>query len=99
MSHLSEEQLIRLQNLSNIEFVWSEKDIFLQKLDPIITKLNELNNIDTSNVVLDVESDNFLRVLDWSFDWNKQKEISQNIMKNIKHEITNNSIVIKSVLN
>lgn len=99
MSNLTEEQLIHLQKLSNIELIWTEKDTFLQKLEPIITKLNELSNIDTSDILWDIGSDNFLRVLDWSFDWPKQKEIAQNIIKNVDHEIINNSIVIKSVLN
>jgi len=42
MAHLTQQQLEHLQKLSNIKLDQSEQDKFLQKLDPVIAKLDEL---------------------------------------------------------
>ncbi len=98
MAHITEQQLEHIQRLSNISLKDTEKEIFLQKLEPIISKLDELNKVDTSSIVWDSIPENTLRVLDQTFDWEKQKKIVANIIKNVQHEVINNSIVIKSVL-
>ena len=105
MAYLTSEQLEKLQTLSNIKLNPSEQGDFLQKLDPIISKLDELWSVDIS--IEDSPSFskrglggdlNSLRALDTTFEWEKQKNIAKNMMKNIEHEVINNSVVIKSVL-
>ncbi len=107
MTHLTQSQLEKLQQLSNIELNSSEQEDFLQKLDPVIAKLEELGKYPTSlsseerevkSEVKTETSEVSLRTLDTTFEWEKQKNIAENIIKNVEHEIINNSIVIKSVL-
>lgn len=98
MSHITQEQLDHLQTLSNISLKPSEQTSFLQKLDPIIAKLNELAQINTDQIFHNTSWENTLRDLDWVFDSPKQQQIAKDILKNIDHEVINNSIVIKSVL-
>jgi len=100
--HLTSEQLNKLENLSNIKLTASQQDDFLQKLDPVIAKLEELAAVDTSGVDISDQNgsddDNTLRVLDYTFEWEKQKNIAESVIKNVEHEVINNSVVIKSVL-
>jgi Asp-tRNA(Asn)/Glu-tRNA(Gln) amidotransferase C subunit len=101
MAHLTSEQLDRLQQLSNITLTSWEQEDFLQKLDPVIAKLEELWSVDVSDGKLEnafEPSYVTLRVLDTTFEWEKQKDIATNIIKNVEHEVINNSVVIKSVL-
>ena len=99
MIHITEQQLDHIQRLSNISLKDTEKETFLEKLEPIITKLDELNNVDTLNVVWDLNLENSLRTLSDTFHGDKQKEIAKKIIKSVHHEVINNSIVIRSVLN
>lgn len=94
MVELTQGQLNHLQKLSNITLDESEQENFLQKLDPIIAKLDELWQVDTSNLIEDFSQDNTLRILDWPLEFPNKKEI----MNNVEHEVVNNSVVIKSVL-
>jgi aspartyl/glutamyl-tRNA(Asn/Gln) amidotransferase C subunit len=94
MVHLTSEELKHLQKLSNIQIDDSQQQKFLQKLDPVIQKLEELNQIDTSNIVSNSSIQHSLRTLDDSRDF----PYSKDIIYNSKHEIINNSIVIKSVI-
>ncbi len=104
MAHLTSEQLEKLQQLSSIDLNISEKEDFLQKLDPIISKLDELWSVNISDISPSLSKRglggdlNTLRSLDTTFEWDKQKNIAENIMKNVEHEVINNSVVIKSVL-
>lgn len=92
--YLNQEQLNHLQKLSNINISESEQQSFLQKLEPVISKLNELANVDVSDLKDTSQNENTLRSLGWPKEfWNKKK-----IIDNVNHEILNNSIVIKSVL-
>ena len=104
MVHLTPEQLKKLQQLSSIDLNISEKEDFLQKLDPIISKLEELWSVNISDISHSLSKRglggdlNSLRTLETTFEWDKQKNIAENIMKNVEHEVINNSVVIKSVL-
>ena len=94
MTELTKEQLQHLQKLANINLDDFQQEKFLQKLEPIISKLDELSKVDISDVVEDSELENTLRVLDWPEDFPNKKEI----LDNVEHEVINNSIVIKSSL-
>ncbi len=98
MANLTTEQLEKLQTLSNIKLNATEQEDFLKKLDPVISKLEELWSVDISNISMGGSSGVTLRALDTTFEWEKQKQIAENIMKNVEHEVINNSVVIKSVL-
>ncbi len=95
MAELTKEQLNHLQKLSNINLDESEQESFLQKLDPIIAKLDELAQVDLSDLIEESsQKDNTLRTLDGPLEFPNKKEI----MYNVEHEVINNSVVIKSVL-
>lgn len=94
MAHLTQEQLAHLQKLANINLDDSQQEKFLEKLEPVISKLDELSKVDISEMIEDSELENTLRVLDWPEDFPNKKEL----MDNVEHEVINNSVVIKSVL-
>ena len=94
MIHLSPQELEHLQKLSNIQIDVSQQQSFLQKLDPVIQKLDELNQINTSDIVSNIIVENPLKTLDLSKDFQYKKEI----IDNSNHDIINNSIVVKSVI-
>ena len=94
MTHLKKEEFAHLQKLANINLDDSEQEKFLEKLEPIISKLDELSKVDISDIKEDLQLDNTLRTLDWPKDFSNKKEI----MDNVEHDIINNSVVIKSVL-
>ena len=94
MTELTQEQLAHLQKLANINLDDSQQEEFLEKLEPVISKLDELSKVDISDVIEDSELENTLRVLDWPEDFPHKKEL----MKNVEHEVINKSVVIKSVL-
>lgn len=94
MVHLTSEELKHLQKLSNIQIDDSQQQKFLQKLDPVIQKLDELNQINTSDISSNIIVENPLRALDSSKNFSYKKEI----IDNSRHEIINNSIVVKSVI-
>lgn len=98
MANITSEQLKKLQTLSNIDLNTSEQEDFLQKLDPVIAKLEELWSVDVSDIAIEDRDEVTLRALETTFEWEKQKNIAENIMKNVEHEVINNSVVIKSVL-
>ncbi len=94
MTELSKKQLEHLQKLANINLNQSWQEEFLKKLEPVISKLDELSKVDISDVIEDSQLENTLRVLDWPQDFPNKKEL----IDNVQHEVINNSIVIKSVL-
>ncbi len=94
MTHLKKEEFAHLQKLANINLDDSEQEKFLEKLEPVISKLDELSKVDISDIKEDLQLDNTLRTLDWPKDFSNKKEI----MDNVEHDIINNSVVIKSVL-
>ena len=94
MTHLKKEEFAHLQKLANINLDDSEQEKFLEKLEPVISKLDELSKVDISDIKEDLQLDNTLRTLDWPKDFPNKKEL----MDNVEHDIINNSVVIKSVL-
>ena len=94
MSNLTKEELQHLEKLSNIKINEDYEWIFLQKLDSVVNKLNDLNKVDTSNITNTNSTDNTLRVIEWTRDFSNKK----GIIDNAKHDVINNSIVIKSAL-
>lgn len=94
MAHLTQQQLEHLQKLSNIQLDQSEQDKFLQKLDPVIAKLDELWKLDLSNTSWLWDLSNTLRIIKDTNDFPNKKEI----INNVDHEVINNSIVVKSVI-
>ena len=94
MTNLTSKELEHLEKLCNIHIEKSQQEIFLQKLDSIVNKLNELNLIDTNNINIQNNTQKSLRILWWISDFPDKKEL----LENVKHEVINNSIVIKSAL-
>lgn len=86
--------LSHLEKLANIKINNQEEGIFLEKLDSIVNKLDELNRFDTDGVYLDKTTDNPLRTIHATKDFSWKGDI----IKNVKHDVVNNSIVIKSAL-
>jgi len=92
---LSIEELKHLEQLSCITLNENEQEKFLSQLDNIINFLGQLKDIDVENIDTNFEIENSLR----THKWVSKFENTKWIINNIKHEIVNNSIVIKSVLN
>ena len=94
MINLTTKELEHLEKLCNVHIEESQQKNFLKKLDSIVNKLNELNSIDTSDINIQDNTQKSLRILWWISDFPNKKEI----LDNVKHEVVNNSIVIKSAL-
>ncbi len=94
MTKLTNQELKHLQKLSNVNVDKSGEQKFLSKLDSVIEMLDKLNTIDTSDVKEINWLGNSLRIIPWTKDFPNKKEI----LWNVKHEVINNSIVIKSAL-
>lgn len=86
--------LSHLEKLACIKINSQEEGIFLEKLDSIVNKLDELNQFDTDGIYLDRPIDNPLRIIHGTKDFSWKDDI----IKNVKHDVVNNSIVIKSAL-
>lgn len=89
--------LNHLSKLSNIKLNDIEKQRFESTLSSVINKLDELSKIklDNNETLVDNYPENTLRTLS---KLENQKQNSDIFVKNIKHEVINNSVVIKSVL-
>jgi len=94
MINLTTKELEHLEKLCNVHIEESQQENFLKKLDSIVNKLNELNLIDTSDINIQDNIQKSLRILWWISDFPNKKEL----LDNVKHEVINNSIVIKSAL-
>lgn len=94
MSNLTTQELEHLEKLSNVKIDDTQKESFLKKLDSVIWMLDKLNTIDTSNISEINWLENTLRIISWTKDFSNKKEI----LWNVKHDIINNSILIKSAL-
>lgn len=94
MVNLTQQELEHLEKLSNVNIDDSQKEKFLKKLDSVIWMLDTLNSIDTSNISEINWLWTTLRTIPWIKDFSNKKEILQNV----KHDVINNSIVIKSAL-
>ena len=96
MAHLSEEELLRLQKLSNIHLDDKEKEIFLSQLDDIIWFLQQLSEVDTTDVEpLTHPTTGHIAPL---MDQEPNKPDDGSLLKNIKHRLVNNAVKIKSML-
>ena len=94
MANLTKEELKHLQKLSNVNIDESWEEKFLSKLDSVIWMLDKLNSVDISSIQEINWLWNTLRVIEWTKDFPDKKEI----LKNVKHDVINNSILIKSAL-
>ena len=92
---LSIKELNHLEELSCLKLKESDQEKFLTQLDSIIDFLGQLQNLDLEDIKLDENVENNLRTHKWTNIFENTKWI----ISNVKHEIVNNSIVIKSVLN
>lgn len=94
MTNITKDELKHLQTLSaiNIDESWEEK--FLSKLDSVIWMLDKLNSVDISEVNEINWLGNKLRTIPWVRDFQNKKEL----LENVKHEVINNSILVKSAL-
>ena len=94
MVNLTKEELKHLENLAciSIDESWEEK--FLSKLDSVIWMLDKLNTVDVSSINEVNWLWNTLRIIGWNKDFSGKKEI----LENVKHDVINNSILIKSAL-
>lgn len=91
---LSISELKHLETLSCIQLTDTEQDKFINQLDGIITFLGQLKDIDVSNIWDNIDIENTLK----THKWVEKFENTKWIISNVKHEIINNSIVIKSVM-
>ena len=89
-----QQEIKRLQKLSCIALSPEEEHKLWKQLNDIIGFLGQLKNIDIKSSETKNNLENPLRTLSWV----KNTADTKKIMKNVKHEILNNSIVIKSVL-
>lgn len=94
MPKINKQELTHLEKLANINIDESQEWPFLEKLDSIVDKLDELNKFDTKWNYIPTDNTNPLRTIDGTKDFKWKKEI----LENVKHEVVNNSIVIKSAL-
>ena len=94
MANLTKEELKHLQKLSNVNIDESWEEKFLSKLDSVIWMLDKLNSVNISGIQEINWLWNTLRVIEWTKDFPNKKEI----LENVKHDVINNSIVIKSAL-
>ena len=94
MTNLTTQELEHLEKLSNVKIDESQEVNFIKKLDSVIWMLDKLNTIDTSEIKEINWLWSKLRIISWTKDFPHKKEILQNV----KHDVINNSIVIKSAL-
>ena len=94
MAKINKEELAHLEQLANINIDKDQEWKFLEKLDNIVEKLDELNQFDTTWTDKSTDNENPLRTISVTkyFEWKKE------IIDNVKHDVVNNSIVIKSAL-
>ena len=91
---LTDEEFEKLQSLSCIKFEGKEKEEFLWKLDAVIDFLGGLKNVEFDENMSEVQVEwKFLEPKKWVNEYGDPKWL----LKNIDHEIVNNSVVVKSV--
>ncbi len=96
MAHLTAEQLERLQKLAHLHLTDEERNEFLGQLDSIIGFLQQLNDIDTTDVEpLTHPSHGHVTPI---VDQEAHNDDSDLILANVKHRLINKAIKIKSQL-
>lgn len=90
---LSEKEFARLQQLANIKLSPEEQVKLGTQLDNIIQFIGQLDQISTSTQK-HKQPELSLRTIAWSREFPDTKAL----LKNVKHPLVNNSIVIKSAL-
>lgn len=94
MVKLTLQELQHLEKLANVNISADQEGPFLEKLDSVVNKLDDLDKVDVSDISDNDIVQNPLRVISWVKDFSNKKWI----IDNAKHEVINNSIVIKSAL-
>ena len=94
MPKINKQELAHLEKLANINIDESQEWPFLEKLDSIIDKLDDLNKFDTKWEIISRDNTNPLKTISNTKDFEDKKKI----LDNVKHDVINNSIVIKSAL-
>jgi len=89
---ISEEQLRKLEDLSNISLSSDEKKLFLDKMDAVIGLLEWLKSV--SEISSKINDKKTLDTISGVEEYGDSKWL----LDNVEHEIVNNSIVVKSVL-
>lgn len=100
---LNEKEFDRLQKLACIKLDIQDKKKLWDQLTNIIDFLDKLKNIkvnlstgqECQTEIEKLKLDNSLRVVSWI----RECEDSNWLLSNVKHNIVNNNIVVKSVLN
>lgn len=93
---LSEKEFDRLQKLACIKLNIQDKKKLWDQLTNIIDFLDQLKNIKINKTEIEIlKLDNSLRVVSWI----REYKDSNWLLSNVKHNIVNNNIVVKSVLN
>ena len=89
---ITNKQFEKLKKLSNLQFVWDKNEKMKKDLWPIITLLHKLDELDLGDVGLDDESLWWMHLNEWihRFDNNEW------LLANVKHEVSWNTIAIKS---
>ena len=96
MANLSDAELKKLQKLSNIHLSDKERELFLSQLDDIIGFLQQLNEVDTTDVeALSHPTAGHITPL---LNKDPKDPDDGSLMQNIKHRLVNNAIKIKSML-
>jgi len=93
---LSEKEFERLQKLACIKLNPKDKKKLWDQLIGIIDFLDQLKGVKINEAKIDeLKLDNSLRITSWI----KLSDCTDALLSNVKHNILNNNIVIKSVLN
>lgn len=93
---LSEKEFERLQKLACIKLNPDDKKKLWDQLINIIDFLDQLKNIKINEIeITKIKLNNSLRIVSWI----KKYDNTDGLLSNVKHNIVNNNIVIKSVLN
>jgi len=94
--HLADQEFEKLQNLACISFDSEEKKIFLEKLEGVIEFLWQLKNVSVVSDEVKGTSDNkYLEPKEGVEEYDDPK----GLLRNVEHEVMNESVVVKSVLN
>lgn len=92
---LNKNELKKLQDLSCIMLNPKEEEQFLDKLENIITMLEQCQSVEIDE---SVEDTGFYDTSLPLQKWVDQSDDAKDMLQNVEHEVINNSVVVKSVL-
>ncbi len=93
---LTYDELSHIAKLSSLHFSDSEKEKFLWQIDEIIwfvSKLQELD-VDWIEPLYHPIEDNYMDLQSWDHN----SDLNEKFVNNVKHDVKNNWIVIKSAI-